>query len=151
MEHSLHSRASCPRHCSRGPHRLDVCGLSSGRWLAFFLRAKLDQWELIEADPPVVTFCEKPGTVPTGEGQRTIDFLLRYLDRERMSIGGSAFGGGRHCPPEVDVSAWLLYSVLQAEVVAARNESTIGIGCFLASWQRRTSSPNHILPHQTVR
>jgi hypothetical protein len=76
---------------------------------------------LIETDPSVVSFSERPGTDLIGEHNRQVDFLVRYADRNELLIAAD--------PPvdedddvrdTIDASASLIRVIPRAELVAAR-------------------------------
>ncbi|WP_156992480.1 hypothetical protein [Paraburkholderia oxyphila] len=49
-------------------------------------RAEPGQWVLLEADPAVMTFRERPGDVQVDREQRLADFSVRYADRDKLVI-----------------------------------------------------------------
>jgi hypothetical protein len=59
--------------------RIEVYSLKIQRRLTLFSRDAHDAWLLLEADPEVRTFCERPAYV-AGEAGRLIDF---WVDRGR--------------------------------------------------------------------
>lgn len=61
MEDSLHSSAPTAMIRPRGAHRFEVFSPKLGRRLTIYRRVVLDAWMLIESDPSVVTFSERPG------------------------------------------------------------------------------------------
>lgn len=70
----------------RGAHRLEFFSLKANRRITLYRPAALDQWILLEADPAVTTFCERPGFVQA-EGRRHLaDFWVRYVDRQELVI-----------------------------------------------------------------
>ncbi|XUW93879.1 hypothetical protein OH764_36285 (plasmid) [Burkholderia sp. M6-3] len=52
----------------------------------FYRRALLEQWLLLEANPKVITFCERPGYVLINEDRHLADFWVRYVDREEFVV-----------------------------------------------------------------
>lgn len=46
---------------SKGAHRFEVFSPKLARRLTFFQRALVDAWILLEANPSVKRFCERPG------------------------------------------------------------------------------------------
>jgi hypothetical protein len=119
MEHSLHSTAPGDRNRPRGAHRFEVFSPKLSRRLTFYRRAMLDEWVLVETDPSVVTFCERPGTVLVGQRHRTVDFSVSYVDREELWIVADP-PSDDNFPPAIDLSALPLRLVPRAELVAAR-------------------------------
>jgi hypothetical protein len=61
-------------------------GLKLARRLTFCRRALLDQWVLLEADPAVIAFCERPGYIKFGGQQYLSDFWVRYVGRQELVI-----------------------------------------------------------------
>jgi hypothetical protein len=66
-----------PLKVSRRPwqRRIEVYNPKVKRWLTLFSRAAHDAWLLLEADPAVKGFCERPVHVQGGAG-RLIDFWV---------------------------------------------------------------------------
>src|ERR1700712_5674253 len=121
MEHPLHSSAPTAMTRPRGAHRFEVFSPKLSRRLTLYRRAVLDAWMLIETDPSVVSFSERPGTDLIGEHNRQVDFLVRYADRNELLIAAD--------PPvdedddvrdTIDASASLIRVIPRAELVAAR-------------------------------
>jgi hypothetical protein len=70
----------------RGAHRLEAFSLKADRRLTLYRHAALEQWVILEADPAVTMFCERPGFIQT-EGKRYLaDCWVRYLDRKELVI-----------------------------------------------------------------
>lgn len=57
-------------------HRLEVWSPKLRRRLTFYCRDTLSLWALLEANPRVATFCERPGYVRTDERTLIADFWL---------------------------------------------------------------------------
>jgi hypothetical protein len=53
----------------RGAHRLEAFSLKADRRLTLYRQSALDQWVILEADPSVTGFCERPGFIQS-EGKR---------------------------------------------------------------------------------
>lgn len=70
----------------RGAHRFEAFSLKLARRLTLYQSGDLQQWILLEADPSVETFCERPGYVII-DGRRTLaDFWVRYADHDELVI-----------------------------------------------------------------
>ena len=67
-------------------HRYDVFGLKIGRGMTLFGRTALDVWVLLESQPSVISYCERPLVVPDTRPKRVIDFWVRFQDREKLWI-----------------------------------------------------------------
>lgn len=70
----------------RGAHRFEAFSPKLARRLTFYRRALLEQWFLLEADPAVITFCERPGYAHVDGQQRLADFWVRYVGRDELVI-----------------------------------------------------------------
>jgi hypothetical protein len=68
-----------PLEASRRPwqRRIEVFSPKLGRRLTLFSYAAHDAWLLLEADPKVKRFCERPAPFE-GEARRTLDFWVDY-------------------------------------------------------------------------
>lgn len=86
MEKSLHIRQPLALARPRGAHRLEVFSPKLNRRLTFYRRSALEQWVLLEADPRISLFCERPGFVQFGEEHYLAEFWVRYVDREELVI-----------------------------------------------------------------
>jgi hypothetical protein len=70
----------------RGAHRFDVFSPKLKRRLTLYRRCALEAWLMIESDPTVRSFCERPGLVRLN-GQRCVaDFWTRFVDREELVV-----------------------------------------------------------------
>ena len=78
MEHSLHSSAPTAMIRPRGEHGFEVFSPKLSRRLTIYRRVVLDAWMLIESDPSVVTFSERPGMVLIGERYHQVDFSYNW-------------------------------------------------------------------------
>lgn len=67
-------------------HRYDVSGLKIDRSVTLFGRAPLNTWILLESDPSVISYCERPLIVPDTRPKRIVDFWVRFFDREELWI-----------------------------------------------------------------
>lgn len=86
MEHFLKISEPVASARPRGAHRLEAFSPKLSRRMIFFRRAQLDQWILLEADPAVITFCERPGYVVVEDERRLADFWVRFSDRQELVI-----------------------------------------------------------------
>ncbi|WP_423381205.1 hypothetical protein [Burkholderia sp. LMG 32019] len=86
MDDSRHAMRPVTTPRPRGTLRLDAFSLKLNRRLTLFLRGAPELWLLIEADPAVQTFCERPGYAQLGGQRRLADFWVRYVDREELVI-----------------------------------------------------------------
>ena len=70
----------------RGAHHLEVFSLKADRRLTLYRESAVEQWVILEADPAVTAFCERPGFIQS-EGKRYLaDFWVRYFDRKELVI-----------------------------------------------------------------
>ncbi|MFC0252034.1 hypothetical protein ACWV27_13745 [Massilia varians] len=83
---SVPLRFASPTDNSRphGSHRYDVFGPKIQRQLALFGRDALDAWTLLEADPDVVAYCERPLSLPDLKRKRVVDFWVCRKEREEF-------------------------------------------------------------------
>jgi hypothetical protein len=86
MENSLHIQAPVALARPRGAHRLEAFSPKLARRLTFYRRALLDQWLLLEADPAVIAFCERPGYIQFGGQRYLADFWVRYAGHQELVI-----------------------------------------------------------------
>jgi hypothetical protein len=114
----------------RGAHRFEAFSPKLARRVTFYRRALLEQWLLLEANPKVVTFCERQGYVLINEDRHLADFWMRYVDREELVVprellwGSDADGS---CA-ELDADTTEVRFVASAELSAAR--------AWTDNWQR---------------
>jgi hypothetical protein len=121
MEHSLHSSAPTATIRPSGAHRFEVFSPKLSRRFKVYRRAVLDAWILIESDPSVITFSERPGTVLIGEHHRQVDFSVRYADRNELLIAAdSPVDEDADVRDTIDTSASPVRFIPHVELVAAR-------------------------------
>jgi hypothetical protein len=65
-------------------HRFDVFGLKVNRNLTLFSPAVLNTWLQLEADPLVLSYCERPTAIPDTASKRVVDFWVAYSNREEL-------------------------------------------------------------------
>ncbi|WP_322062773.1 hypothetical protein [Paraburkholderia sp. J63] len=82
MENSLKIPAPIALARPRGARRLEAFSPKLSRRVIFFRRALLDQWILLEANPAVITFCERPGYVVVEGVKRLADFWVGFSGRQ---------------------------------------------------------------------
>jgi hypothetical protein len=70
----------------RGAHRFEAFSPKLARRVTFHRRALLEQWLLLEANPKVISFCERPGYVLIDGNRRLADFWVRFADREELVV-----------------------------------------------------------------
>lgn len=59
-----------------------------GRRVALYSRRAFEQWLLLESDPSVAVFCERPVVLITAQGAKLADFWVRYDAHEEFVILG---------------------------------------------------------------
>lgn len=113
-----------------GAHRLEAFSPKLGRRLTFYRRALLDLWLLLEADPSVIAFCERPGYVQRGGSTRLADFWVRYIDRQELILlaDGDMEEGVGPAEQELDGAVFSIRSVTSADLAASR--------IWIGNWQR---------------
>ncbi|WP_347237583.1 hypothetical protein [Paraburkholderia sp. BL17N1] len=119
----------------RGAHRFEAFSPKLARRVMFYRRALLEQWLLLEANPNVITFCERPGYVLINEDRHVADFWVRHVDREELVVlselllGSNADGS---CA-ELDACTAEVRLVGSADLAAARACAATqkGIGCIV--------------------
>lgn len=67
-------------------HRYDVFGPKVARSITLFGQAPLNAWIALEADPTVVSYCERPLVIPDVKPKRIVDFWVRFRDREELWV-----------------------------------------------------------------
>jgi hypothetical protein len=121
MEHSLHSGAPTAMIRPRDAHRFEVFSPKLSRRLTIYRRVVLDAWMLIESEPSVVTFSERPGTVLIGERYHQVDFSVRYADKAELLIAADSPGDeDADVRVTIDMSALPVRFIPHVELVAAR-------------------------------
>lgn len=65
-------------------HRYDVYGLKLNRLLTIFGRMQLDAWLLLEANPNILQYCERPLYIPDHKPKRIVDFWASYRDHDEI-------------------------------------------------------------------
>jgi hypothetical protein len=104
-----------------GAHRLEVFSLKANRRLTLHRQSTLEQWVLLEADPAVRRFCERPGFIQFDGKCHLADFWVRYVDRQELVIlfDSSIEMAGK--PDAIlDAAALTVRSVQPAEIATSR-------------------------------
>ncbi|MBC8642032.1 hypothetical protein IAG25_35050 [Caballeronia sp. EK] len=86
MENSLHIVEPLPAVRPKGAHRFEVFSPKLARRLTFFRRALVDEWIVLEADPTVICFCERPGYVTLDGHRHLADFWVEFFDHQELVI-----------------------------------------------------------------
>lgn len=68
------------RERPRGAHRFDAFSPKLHRRLTFYRRSPLEMWILLETDPAVADFCERPGYIKIEEHPQLVVFWVRYVE-----------------------------------------------------------------------
>lgn len=86
MEESLHIAEPVALVRPRGAHRFEAFSPKLKRRLTFYRRCAFDHWILIESDPAIAHFCERPGVIQFREQRYLADFLVSYSDRQELVL-----------------------------------------------------------------
>lgn len=65
-------------------HRYDVFGPKINRRLSLYRLKLVDAWLLLESDPAVVAYCERPLLIPGAKPKRFVDFWVGYKGHEEI-------------------------------------------------------------------
>jgi hypothetical protein len=63
-----------------GSHRYDVFAPKLRRSVTLFGREALDAWTVLESDPSIISYCERPLVVPKTTPKRVVDFWVKTKD-----------------------------------------------------------------------
>ncbi len=90
-------------------------------------------WMLLETDPAVSDFCERPGYIKIGERLQLADFWVPYVDKDELVILSDAdlrecTSGGGHSQCSLDGYTLSVRRIALAELTAAR--------VWIENWQR---------------
>jgi len=85
---SEHVRFSTPikNKRPRGARLIEAFSPKVGRRVRFHSRQAFEVWLGAEADPAVLSFCERPAVMTVDECERTLDMWVRYADREAFLL-----------------------------------------------------------------
>ncbi|MCY1231857.1 hypothetical protein D9M68_571850 [compost metagenome] len=130
MEDSLSLAGPITFARPRGAHRFEAFSPKLARRVMFYKRPAVEQWLLLEADPAVVAFCERPCYAPIDGCRRLVDFWVRYVDREELLLVDDASSEDQApaAKGDLDDKALSIRYVAMAELVAART--------WIDNWQR---------------
>lgn len=104
----------------RGAPRLDAFSLKLNRRLTLFQCGAPELWLLIETDPAVQTFCERPGYVQIGEARRLVDFWVDYDGRQEFVLLSDSFPDIPYASPQGrEPDAVPIRSVTSTDLAAA--------------------------------
>jgi hypothetical protein len=113
----------------RGAHRLEAFSLKAGRRITLYRQSALEQWVILEADPAVIAFCERPGFIQS-EGKRYLaDFWVRYFDRQELVILFDLAYEPPAKPTALLEHAGLTVKAVQSSEIAASR-------AWIANWKR---------------
>ncbi|GJH02857.1 hypothetical protein [Paraburkholderia terrae] len=129
MDDSLHMRQPVALARTRGAHRFEVFSPKLKRRLTFDRRRAVDEWIMLESDPTVRAFCERPGFVQFG-GQRFLaDFHVCYADHQDLLLLPDPMAVENGKPhADLDVSAMTVRLLEPADLAASR--------VWIDNWQR---------------
>ena len=65
-------------------HRYDLFGPKIQRMLTLYSLAQVDTWLLLESDPLVLSYCERPVIVPDTKPKIVVDFWAGYAGRDEL-------------------------------------------------------------------
>ncbi|WP_434667283.1 hypothetical protein P5W99_38675 [Paraburkholderia sp. A3BS-1L] len=114
---------------ARGAHRFEVFSPKLKRRLTLDRRCAVDQWFVLESDPTVRAFCERPCFVQFHGRRYLIDFHVCYADRQELLLlpDPVIVEDGKSRAAD-DASAMTVRHVESAELVASR--------IWVDNWQR---------------
>lgn len=109
----------------RGCRLLEAFSPKLARPIRLFDRVSFGQWIRLEADPAVLSLCERPSRLGINHDGRLIDFWVQRRNGEEMLLVGHG-GAEQSVPDQIDGVA--LRVVASAELAAAN--------IWVANWQR---------------
>lgn len=65
-------------------HRYDVFAPKLNRTLTLFGRVPLDAWTILESDPDVECYCERPLVIPDTKPKRVVDFWVQRKEGDEF-------------------------------------------------------------------
>jgi hypothetical protein len=145
MGNSLHIAEPVALARPRGAHRFEGFSPKLARRLTFYRRDLLEQWILFEADPAVVSFCERPGYVNVSAKQLLAEFWVCYVDRQELVILDDAFYDepATRSHRRLDGAALPIRKISLADLAAARvwiDNWQRMLPCIVANWSLVSSS-----------
>jgi branched-subunit amino acid transport protein len=117
----------------RGTHRFEAFSAKLQRRVTFCRCSLHELWVLLETDPAVVAFCERPGYIQMEGRLRLPDFLVRYVGHDEFSVLTDCVNDSGVCEAmslqsSIDGNAITIRRVAPAELAAAR--------VWIENWQR---------------
>lgn len=114
----------------RGAHWIEAFSPKLNRRLTLYRRCAFDVWILIETDPAIRTFCERPGYVDFGGQRRLADFWVDGSQRQELILlpGPFVTHDASYDPRFNDDSAIGIRSVGQADLAASQ--------MWISNWKR---------------
>lgn len=117
----------------RGAHRFEAFSAKLQRRVTFCRHSLLELWVLLETDPAVVAFCERPGYIQMEGRLRLADFLVRYVDHDEFAVltgcdADSSVREAMSSQRSIDGNALAIRRVGPAELAAGR--------AWIENWQR---------------
>lgn len=126
-------------------HRYDVFGLKVNRALVLFTSPALNTWLQLEADPLVLSYCERPVIIPDTAPKRIVDFWVAYPDREELWLLQSGKASTHTDEPKGTLQAFSAWATSQRlSIRHVRPINGTDSRYFLDNWGRivRTLSAN---------
>jgi hypothetical protein len=65
-------------------HLYHVFGPKINRSLSLYHLRHIDTWLLLESDPAVISYCERPLVIPDAKPKRVVDFWVGFEDRDEL-------------------------------------------------------------------
>lgn len=89
-------------------HRFDVYGPKAGRTLTLFGKTSLRSWILLESDPSIVTYCERPILIENAKPKRVADFWVQRKSGEEiwLLLRNRELEGASHFAPSSPFAKW---------------------------------------------
>jgi hypothetical protein len=129
MDNSLHMMRPGALARTRGAHRFEVFSPKLKRRLTFDRRCAVDEWIVLESDPAVQAFCERPGFVQFGGERFRADFQVCYANRRDLLLLPNPVAVKDSKPhADLDVSAMNVRLLEPADLAASR--------IWIDNWQR---------------
>jgi hypothetical protein len=113
----------------RGAHRLEVFSLKADRRITLYRQSALEQWVVLEADPAVSAFCERPGFIQSAGKCYLADFWVRYFDHQELVILFDSAAGLATKPHSILDDAGLTVRTVQSAELAASH-------AWIGNWKR---------------
>ena len=108
----------------QGARLLEAFSPKLGRLIRHFDRAAFEYWVVLEADPGVEVFCERPVRFRAAQGEAVADFWVRSQHHEAILL----LGEHDQSALPAEIAGVALQVVAEAEVAAAR--------MWILNWQR---------------